>query len=173
MNQRAPFVGHFWIALSAVFLASGCQCKPANRTPALPDDQRNRDLSALPLGVGGLMEQLAAEAGARSKDPETIAIETVVTKSGVAFDAPQQVVGRTVLAVYCATARSNDGLTVTVCEFPSIEQAVRGAAELTAVRGKLSGWQARQRKKSTLEVVARSDATKESVDAVLRAFDAL
>jgi hypothetical protein len=119
------------------------------------------------------MEQLAAEAGARSKDPETIAIETVVTKSGVAFDAPQQVVGRTVLAAYCATARSNDGLTVTVCEFPSIEQAVRGAAELTAVRGKLSGWQARQRKKSTLEVVARSDATKESVDAVLRAFDAL
>ncbi len=119
------------------------------------------------------MEQLAAEAGSRSKDPETIAIETVVTKSGVAFDAPQQVLGRTVLAKYCASARTNDGFLITVCEFPSVEQAVRGAAEVTAVRGKLSGWQSKQRKKSTLEVVARSDAKKESVDAVLAAFDTL
>lgn len=119
------------------------------------------------------MEQLSAESGARSRDADTIAIETVVTKSGVAFEAPQQVLGRTVLAQYCATARSNDGLLITVCEFPSVEQAVRGAAEVTALRGKLSGWQSKQRKKSTLEVVARSDAKKESVDAVLSAFDAL
>ena len=119
------------------------------------------------------MEQLAAEAGSRSKDAETIAIETVVAKCGLAFDAPQQVLGRTVLAKYCATARSNEGLIITVCEFPTAEQAARGAAEVTSVRGKLAGWQSKLRKKSLLEVVARSDAKKESVDVVLAAFEAL
>jgi len=119
------------------------------------------------------MEQLGAEAGGRSKDRETITIENVVAKSAITFDAPQQALGRTVLAQYSASARSNHGFLITVCEFPSVGQAVRGSAEVTAVRGKLSGWQSKQRKKSVLEVVARSDAKKESVDAVLAAFDAL
>lgn len=119
------------------------------------------------------MEQLAAEKASRQQDGDTITIEAVMQKSGVTFDAPQQTLGRAVLALYCGTATSADGFTITHCEYPSLEQAVRGAAEIKTVRGATSGWTFKARKKSTLEVVARSDAKKESVDAVLAAFDAL
>lgn len=119
------------------------------------------------------MEQLAAEKASRQQDGDTIAIEAVIQKSGVTFDAPQQTLGRAVLALYCGMATSPDGFTITHCEYPSLEQAARGAAEIKAIRGGTSGWTFKARKKSTLEVVARSDAKKESVDAVLSAFDAL
>ncbi|MBE2251876.1 MAG: hypothetical protein IAE78_20240 [Myxococcus sp.] len=172
-SPRASLLAPFWIAVCALPAAGGCQCRESKPATAAVEEQRNRDLAALPQAVGGLMEQLAAEASAREKDADTLSLEAVVAKSGVAFEAPQQMLGRTVLARYCASARSNDGLTVTVCEYPSVDQAARGAAEVTAVRGKVSGWQAKQRKKSVLEVVARSDAKPESVASVLAAFDAL
>jgi hypothetical protein len=119
------------------------------------------------------MEQLAAEKASRLKDGDTIAIEAVIQKSQVAFEAPQQTLGRAVLALFCGTATSPDGFTIIHCEYPTLEQAARGAAEIKAVRGATSRWTFKARKKSTLEVVARSDAKKESVDAVLAAFEAL
>lgn len=176
-NPRAPLPAPFWIAVFALGLAGGCQCKQtlAEPKPAAPvvNEQRNRDLAALRPPIGGIPEQLQAEADSRLKDAETITIEQVVETSKVTFEPRGQVLGRTVLALFCGTATSPDGFTVTVCEFPSLEQATRGAAEIAAVRGKVSGWQSKAKKKSVLEVVARSDAKKESVDAVLAAFDKL
>lgn len=176
-NPRAPLPAPFWIAVFALGLAGGCQCKQplAEPKPAVPavNEQRNRDLAALRPPIGGIPEQLQAEADSRLKDAETVTLEQVIDASKVMFEPSGQVLGRTVLALYCGTATSPDGITVTVCEFPTVEQATRGAAEIAAVRGKVSGWQSKAKKKSVLEVVARSDAKKESVDAVLAAFDRL
>ncbi|MBM4780868.1 MAG: hypothetical protein GQE15_24490 [Archangiaceae bacterium] len=176
-NSRAPLPAPFWIAVFALGLAGGCQCKQtlADPRPVAPvvNEQRNRDLAALRPPIGGIPEQLQAEADSRLRDSETITLEQVVEASKVPFEAQQQVLGRTVLALYCGTATSPDGMMATVCEFPTLEQATRGAAEIAAVRGKVSGWQSKAKKKSVLELVVRSDAKKESVDAVLAAFDRL
>lgn len=176
-NSRAPLPAPIWIAVFALSLAGGCQCKQtlAEPKPVAVDanEQRNRDLAALKPPIGGIPEQLQAEADSRLKDADTITLEQVVDASKVTFESRAQVLGRTVLALYCGTATSVDGFTVTVCEFPTLEQAARGATEIATVRGKVSGWQSKAKKKSVLEVVARSDAKKESVDAVLAAFDRL
>jgi hypothetical protein len=176
-NPRAPFVAPYWIAVFALGLAGGCQCKQplADAKPVAPvvNEQRNRDLAALRPPLGGIPDQLQAEADSRLKDAETITIEQVVEASKVTFESRQQVLGRTVLALFCGTATSPDGFTVTVCEFPTLDQATRGAAEIAALHSKMSGWQSKAKKKSVLEIVARSDAKKESVDAVLAAFDRL
>lgn len=176
-NPRAPFVAPLWIAAFALQLAGGCQCKQTIAAPAAPgpavNEQRNQDLAALRPPIGGIPEQLQGEVDSRLKDAETVTIEQVVEASKVPFESRQQVLGRTVLALFCGTATSPDGFTLTVCEYPTVDQASRGAAEIAAVRGKMSGWQSKAKKKSVLEVVARSDAKKESVDAVLAAFDRL
>ncbi len=176
-NSRAPLLAPFWIAVFASAFVGGCQCKQplAEQKPVGPavNEQRNRDLAALRPPIGGIPEQLQAEADSRLKDGETITIEQVVEASKVTFEPRGQVLGRTVLALFCGTATSPDGFTVTVCEFPTLEQATRGAAEIAAVRGKVSGWQSKAKKKSVLELVARSDAKQESIDAVLAAFDKL
>ena len=175
-NSRAPLPAPFWIAVFALGLAGGCQCKQPVAEPkpvSFVNEQRNRDLAALRPPIGGIPEQLQAEADSRLKDAETVTIEQVVEASKVPFESREQVLGRTVLALYCGMATSPDGFTMTVCEYPTLEQAARGAAQVEAVRGKVSGWQSKAKKKSVLELVVRSDAKKESVDAVLAAFDRL
>jgi hypothetical protein len=132
--------------------------------------QRQRDVEALPPTVGGLPELLEAERRHRPTQGVTPTLETVMARSGLTFEAPTQTLGRTVLALYCASASSSAGVTATVCEFPGVEQARRGLGEVTAVRGKTAGWQVHLSKQSTLELVVRSDAATESVQRVLDAF---
>jgi len=170
LNSPVSLAAALWIAVIVGSPLAACQCKSASERAV---EERNHDLSQLPQGVGGVMEQLAAEAAARRKEAETISIEAVLERSKVPSTPPHQVLGRTLLAHYCASAESSDGFTVTVCEYPSVEQATHGAAEAKLVHGAVSGWQAKARKKSLLEVVARSDAKPQSVQAVLTAFDEL
>lgn len=93
--------------------------------------------------------------------------------SGLSFEAPRQSLGRTVLALYCASADSPSGLAVTVCEYPGVEQAKRGLTEVTAVRGKMTGWQATVAKQSVLELLVRPGVPTEKVEAVRAAFQRL
>lgn len=154
-----------WISILALGLSVGCRDRAARAA-----EVRQRDLEALPVAVGGVMEQLGAEATARERSSETISLEAVIARSGEAFGAPQQVLGRTTLARYCASAESAAGFRVTVCEYPSVEQAGRGASEAKLVRGSSSGWQGQTRKKSVLEVVSRSNAEPQRVARVVAAF---
>jgi hypothetical protein len=119
------------------------------------------------------MEQLEAERQHRPAQGITPTLEGVTAGSGLPFDAPQQSLGRSVLALYCASADSSSGVRVTVCEYPGPEQAKRGFTEVTAVRGKMTGWQGTVRKQSTLELLVRPQATKEAVEAVRGAFERL
>lgn len=164
---------------------AGCKCaepKPADPTvvenkidvmnPPL-DAQRQADLAALPQGGGSLSDLLAAEAAARPKDTGTLeAIIATAGKDGVAFGPTRQAWGQKQLAIYCASADSTDGVLVTVCEYPSPEQAGRGEKEANVIQGKLPLHQSVVRKKSVLHVVPRSDAPPETVKKILAAFDA-
>jgi len=123
--------------------------------------------------MGGLNEVLAAEAAARLKDPETITLEAVKAAAeakGVTFTGGQQVLGRTMLALYCANFDSADGLTVTICEYPTAEQAKRGEAETNLIQQTTAGHQSHLRGKSVLHLIVRSTVPKASLDAVLAAF---
>jgi hypothetical protein len=135
--------------------------------------QRKQDLDTLPPVVGGLTEQLDAERSHRPTQGVTPTLEGVMAASGLPFGATRQALGRTTLALYCASADSPVGLTVTVCEYPGVEQARRGLSEATAVRGKMTGWQATVSKQSVLELLVRPDTPKEKVDAVRGAFEKL
>ena len=136
--------------------------------------QRQEDLARLPTGGGSLDDQLLAEASARPGDTATLeALIASLTKEGVSFTAPKQGFGKKLLAVYCATADSNDGMIITVCEYPSPEQAKRGEAVAGVIGAQTSGYQSRVSKKSVLMVVARSDAPPEHVAKVLSTFDGL
>jgi hypothetical protein len=137
------------------------------------DAQRQADLDALPKTGGSLPDQLAAEAAARPKDTGTIeAIIAALAKDGVGFSAPRQAWGQKQLAIYCASADSADGVLVTVCEYPSAEQAARGEKESNIVLGKVPLHQSVVRKKSVLHVVPRSDSPPQTVTKILAAFDA-
>ena len=97
-----------------------------------------------------------------------------LTKEGVGFTAPKQGFGKKQLAIFCATADTADGMMiVTVCEYPSPEQALRGRAQSALVAAKVFGYQSRVSKKSVLMVVARSDAPPEQLAKVLSTFDGL
>lgn len=121
-----------------------------------------------------LEDQLRAEAGARTGDTATMeALIASLTKEGVTFTPPQQGFGKNLLAIYCATADSSDGMIITVCEYPSPEQARRGAEVAGLIGTKTSGFQSRVSKKSVLIVVARSDALPDHVAKVLSTFDVL
>ncbi|MDX2013595.1 MAG: hypothetical protein SFW67_25605 [Myxococcaceae bacterium] len=134
---------------------------------------RTKDLEALPPVVGGLTEQLDEERSHRPTQGVTPTLESVMAASGLPFGATRQALGRTTLALYCASADSPAGLTVTVCEYPGVEQAQRGLTAATAVRGKMTGWQATAAKQSVLELLVRPDTPKEKVDAVRAAFEKL
>lgn len=165
MNPRVSLAGLIWIAAFSL----GCTKGAAEKAK----EQRVQDLAALPQAVGGAAAQLSLEASSRTNDSETVRIEAVIERSKVSASAPQQVMGRPTLAQYCATATSGDGFSLTVCEYPSADQATRGAAEAKLLRGAMSGWQVKTRKKSVLELVVRSDAKHESVQAVIGAFESL
>jgi hypothetical protein len=155
-----------WIA---GFFPVACHCRSPAEAAA---QQRQRDVEALPPVVGGLPEMLEAERSHRPTQGVTATLEAIIASSGLPFDAPTQTLGRTVLALHCSMANSSAGLTVTVCEFPGVEQAKRGLGEITALRGKMMGWQGHVAKQSTLELLVRPDASKETVQRVLKAFNA-
>jgi hypothetical protein len=144
-------------------------CKPN------AEEQRKRDLAALPQG-GSLPGQLQAEAAARLGDADTITFEKLkaaLEKDGVMLGPTRQVVARNQLAIFCAAADSNDGLIVTVCEYPSPEQAKRGEIEANLVADKIAGHSSKVRKKSVLHLVHRSDTPDAQVAKVFAAFERL
>lgn len=150
--------------IAAFLLLAGCKCA----------DQREQDLAKLPRASGTLQDQLAAEAAARPPDTATLeALTASLTKEGITFNAARQGYGRKLLATYCASADSTNGMIVTICEYPSPEQAARGEAEAKVLGAQLAGFQSRVRKKSVLQVVARSDTPPEQVAKVLSIFDGL
>lgn len=157
--------------LSLVTLA-GCKCADPK---AKAEEQRQEDLARLPSGGGSLEDQLRAEAAARTGGTATLeALIASLTNEGVGFTPPKQGFGKKLLAIFCATADTADGMMiVTVCEYPSPEQALRGQALSALVAAKVLGYQSRVSKKSVLTVVARSDAPPEQLAKVLSAFDAL
>jgi hypothetical protein len=164
-------------AVLAIVSLASCKClKHGGEPTTFPADdaQRQADLAALPHGSGSLEDQLAAEAAARTKDTLTLeGVLQAVANDGVAFGAARQVSGQKMLAVYCATADSFQGLIVTVCEYPSADQAKRGETEANLVANQTAGHQSRVRGKSVLHLVARSDAQQEHIAKVLAAFDSL
>jgi hypothetical protein len=154
------------------FLAmSGCKCADPKADAAA---QREADLAVLPQASGSLQDQLAAEAANRPGQTATLeALTAALTKEGVAFNAPHQAYGKKLLAIYCASVDSADGMIITVCEYPSAEHALRGQAEASSVGKLLAGWQSRVSRKSVLQLVARSDTPPEHVAKVLSTFDGL
>lgn len=154
------------VFLVLAFLSlSGCKCA---------ERQRAEDLARLPQGSGSLQDQLAAEAAGRPADTVTLeAMIAALTKEGVSFAAPRQGYGKKLLASYCASADSTDGMILTICEYPSPEQAGRGEAEGRVLGAQLAGYQSRVRKKSVLQLVARSDTPAAHVAKVLSTFDGL
>lgn len=159
-----------WLFLAFLSLA-GCKCADPKVNA---ETQRQEDLARLPQGAGSLQDQLAAEGAGRP--PETGTLEGLIgglAKEGVTFNAPRQLFGKKLLASYCASADSNDGMIVTVCEYPNPDQAKRGEAEAKMMGSLMAGYQSRVSKKSVLTVVARSDTPPEHLAKVLRIFDGL
>ena len=146
----------------------GCKCAEPN-----PAAQRTEDLAKLPQGSGSLQDQLAAEAAGRPAGTPTLEALTAAVKETVSLGAPRQVYGQKMLASYCASADSLDGMLVTICEYPSPEQAKRGETESNLLFSKLAGHQSRVSKKSVLHLVARSDTPPEHVAKVLSTFEGL
>jgi hypothetical protein len=147
---------------------TGCKCAESN-----PAVQRTEDLAQLPQGSGSLQDQLAAEAAGRPTGTPTLEALTGALKQTISFGALRQVYGQKMLASYCASVDSADGLLVTICEYPSPEQAKRGETESNLLFSKLAGHQSRVSKKSVLHLVARSDTPPEHVAKVLSTFDGL
>jgi hypothetical protein len=155
------------VVLSIVGFA-GCKCAESN-----PAAQRTEDLAKLPQGAGSLQDQLAAEAAGRPTGTPTLEALTAAVKDSVSVGMPRQVLGQKMLASYCASVDSSDGMLVTICEYPSPEQAKRGETESNLLFSKLVGHQSRVNKKSVLHLVARSDTPPEHVAKVLSAFEGL
>jgi hypothetical protein len=156
--------GRSVFVIVAFLLFGGCKCA----------DKREEDLARLPRASGTLQDQLAAEAAARPADTGTLeALTASLAKEGITFNAPRQGFGRKLLATYCASADSTSGMIVTVCEYPSPEQASRGEAEAKIIGAQLAGFQSRTSKKSVLQIVARSDTPPEQVAKVLSIFEGL
>jgi hypothetical protein len=137
-----------------------------------PAAQHAKDLAALPRAesLDGL---LVAESRARLQDSETVTLEQVAAALkavGIELGPSRQLMARTQLALYCARANAPDGLDVTVCEYPSAEQAKRGEQEGNAVLDKVAGHSSRVRGKSVLHVVRRSDTPEADVEKVYAAF---
>ena len=170
MGQRdaAPYSNQGWglvFFFLAFVTAGGCKCAEA---------QRQEDLARLPQSAGSLQEQLAAEAAGRPSDTPTLeALTTATAKAGIAYGAVRQVYGKKLLASYCASVDSLDGMIITVCEYPTEDQAKRGQAESELIGKLVAGHQSRLRKKSVLQLVTQSVTPVEHVAKVLSTFDGL
>jgi hypothetical protein len=174
-NRNPNRVCSLVFALLSLTLLAGC--KPSESKDAGPpflaaDAQRQADLAALPQVAGSLQEAMAAEVSARPRDTSTL--EGIIEGVGkeVSFAAPRQLYGRKLLALYCGSVDSLDGLIITVCEYAGEAQARRGQVEGNTVNSMLPGHQSRVHKKSVLFLVSRSDTPADSVAKVLSAFEA-
>ena len=160
-------VGGSVFAIVAFLSIAGCKCSN-------PAAQRQEDLARLPQGAGSLQDQLAAEAAGRTGDTGTLeALVASLAKEGITFNAPRQGFGKKLLAIYCGSADATDGMIVTICEYPSPEQARRGADEASSMGAQMMGYQSRVKKKSVLQLVVPSTTPPEHVAKVLSTFDAL
>lgn len=173
MNRIAPSTKATpWVVCTLAFFFS---CKaPAPVDAGAPSDaaQLEADLAALPHAGGSLVDQLAAEASARTPGTPTLeAVITAVTAQGVTFNAPRQAFAQKQYAVYCATADSTDGLVATVCEYPGEAQALRGEKAANVVQGQLARHQSMVRGRSVMHLVPRSDTPDDTVKKVLSAFE--
>lgn len=149
----------------AILTLGSCKCA---------EKQRAEDLARLPQASGTLQDQLLAEASGRPQQTATLeALMASLTKEGIAFNAPRQAYGKKLLASYCASADSVNGMIVTVCEYPTADQAQRGEAEAKIIGKLTAGFQSRVSRKSVLQLVARSDTPPEQVAKVLSTFDGL
>lgn len=128
----------------------------------------------MPQAAGSLQDQLAAEAASRPAETPTVdALVASLTREGIAFGALRQVYGKKLLATYCGSVDSTDGMIITVCEYPSADQATRGEAEGKLFGALTPGFQSRVKKKSVLMLVSRSTTPPENVAKVLSTFDGL
>ncbi len=155
----------------AFLTVGGCKCADPK---AEADALRARDLESLPHASGSLQDQLAAEAAGRPEGTATIeALQESLTRQGISFGGRRQGFAKKLLASYCGSVDSLDGMILTICEYPTPEQARRGQTE-TDIMGKvIAGYQSRVSKKSVLQLVARSTTAPENVAKVLSTFDAL
>ncbi len=159
--------GSVFLALTFLILG-GCKCTESK------DKQREEDLARLPKPSGTLQDQFAAELAARPGGTGTLeGLIEGLTKEGITFNAPRQPFARKQLALYCNSVDSTDGMIMTVCEYPSPEQAKRGQAESEQLGKLTAGYQSRVSKKSVLQLISRSDTPPEHVAKVLRIFDGL
>jgi hypothetical protein len=171
--------GPYFVRASALVFLLICWgstgCKKSQPPAENPAEQHTKDLAALPQAptVGG---QLEAEGKARLKDADTITLEQledVLKVQGLSFGETRQLMAKQQLALYCARADSTNGIDVTVCEYPSADQAKRGETEGNIVMNKVAGHSSRVRKKSVLHLVRRSDAPDADVEKVFAAFEGL
>ena len=159
------------VFLFVVLSIAGCKCSEPKPSA---DAVRQEDLARLPQASGSMQDQLNVEAGGRPTDTVTFeALSAALAKDGITFGASKQTYGKKLLAHYCATADSTDGMIVTVCEYPSADQAARGQTEGDTINKATAGHQSRLRKKSVLHLVARSDTPPEHVAKVLSTFEGL
>ncbi len=129
----------------------------------------------MPQG-GSLQGQLVAESAARLHDPETPtleALEAAVAPDHITFNATQQLMGTKHLALYCARAVSSNSVSVSICEYPSIDQAKRGETESNIVMNQVAGHTSIVHKKSVMHLVAPTTAPAPEVEKIKAAFNAL
>lgn len=162
------------IAVSSLVLLGGCRCRPGEAVQGdAGNAQRDADLARLPQSGGSLGDQFAAEAAARPEGaPSLEKLAVALAPAGLTFGPTRQVFGRKHLAIYCGSSDVG-GMTLTMCEYPSAEQATRGELESNQLFGLMSGHRSKVRKQSALHVVARSDVPAEQLAAVWAAFEAL
>lgn len=159
-----------WI-FAAIFLAA---CRKEEQPPAPPPAAKPDFRAGLPQGLT-LDAQLAAEAAARSSDPDTITLErlsSALSDAGIGLGSVRQVMAKHQVAIFCATGEAADGVNVTVCEYPSPEAAVNGEREANVFASKVAGHLSRVRKKSVLHLIKKSTTPDATVEKILAAFDA-
>ncbi|MBA3392568.1 MAG: hypothetical protein H0T89_07990 [Deltaproteobacteria bacterium] len=124
--------------------------------------------------LAGLMAQLETEAKSRPAAKVTAerAFEAIKA-AGLEVGEPQQVLGKTALAKYCAAARIEPAIGVSVCEYETAEQAKAGGAFMDKNFKGLAPDAARVINGTTLLTVANATGHEDVRKRVLALFKSL
>jgi hypothetical protein len=118
--------------IATLGLASGLGCSKKKAAPVASEKAPAAPSAVppartIPGGLASLPKRLQEEA--RSRPDGTPKAEEVFTNfaaAGLALGTPRQYLGATLGASYCAGGRTESGLQVAVCEFPSADAARKG-----------------------------------------------
>jgi hypothetical protein len=139
------------IALALLFAA--CSRTSAPEPPPALDEE----VARLPLPA-----RLAREAQSRpAGTPRAEEVMAALGRGGLSLERPQQVLGSTIGAAFCASAATIRGTAVAVCEFTSEEIARRGLAYSRRTFDRLIPGRSLAVNRKTLLTVTRAEADDE------------